>query len=209
MNRISLIMAGVLATVMASLFGLVLIPDMQFEQMQPKELTVADGSTVVYPMPLDEYNEAPGKEVYRAMGCIYCHSQQVRPEGFGADIDRGWGQRRSVPRDYILQNPPYLGTMRTGPDLANIGVRQPSDEWHYLHLYDPQITSPGSVMPPFKFLYETTVGEKPDPPRGFSAIKLPDSYATEPTWIVPNQEAMNLVSYLKSLKQLFDVEDVQ
>jgi cytochrome c oxidase cbb3-type subunit 2 len=129
------------------------------------------------------------------MGCVYCHSQQVRPEGFGADIDRGWGQRRSVPRDYVLQDPPYLGTMRTGPDLANIGVRQPTDQWHYLHLYDPQITSPGSVMPPFKFLYETT--------------ELPESYASEPTWIIPSKDAMNLVAYLKSLQQLHNLEDVQ
>jgi len=209
MNRIPIIMAGVLATVIASLFGLVLIPSMQFRQMQPKEVMAADGSTTVYPIALDPYNEAPGKEVYRAMGCIYCHSQQVRPEGFGADIERGWGNRRSVPRDYILQDPPYLGTMRTGPDLANIGMRQPSQEWHYLHLYDPQITSPGSVMPPFKFLYETTVGKKPDPPLGSPVIQLPESYASQPTWIIPNKEAMDLVSYLQSLNQLFDLEEVQ
>lgn len=209
MNRIPLIMAGVLATVIASLFGLVLIPDMQFDKMQPKEVMAADGSTAVYPMPLDEYSEALGKEVYRSMGCVYCHSQQVRPEGFGADIDRGWGQRRSVPRDYVLQDPPYLGTMRTGPDVANIGVRQPSDQWHYLHLYDPQITSPGSVMPPLKFLFETSVGEKPDPPLGSPVIQLPQSDASQATWIVPNKNAIDLVSYLKSLKQLYDLEDVQ
>ncbi len=209
MNRISLIMAGVLATVIASLFGLVLIPDMQFEQMQPKEVLAADGSVAIYPAALDDYNELPGKEVYRSMGCVYCHSQQVRPEGFGADIDRGWGQRRSVPRDYILDDPPYLGTMRTGPDLANIGVRQPSDEWHYLHLYDPQITSPGSVMPPFKFLYEMAVGEQPVPPLGSPVFRLPESYSSEPVWIVPSKEAMNLVAYLKSLQQLHDLEEVQ
>ncbi|SMP60970.1 cytochrome c oxidase cbb3-type subunit 2 [Neorhodopirellula lusitana] len=209
MNRIPLIMAGVLATVIASLFGLVLIPDMQFDQMQPKEIMAADGSTAMYPLPLDDFREAPGKEVYRSMGCVYCHSQQVRPEGFGADIDRGWGQRRSVPRDYVLQQPPYLGTMRTGPDLANIGVRQPSDEWHLLHLYDPQITSPGSVMPPFKFLFETTVGKEPNPPLGSPAIRLPESYASDPTWIVPDERAISLVAYLKTLSQKYDVEDVQ
>lgn len=209
MKRIPLIMAGVLATVIASLFGLVLIPDMQFEQMQPKEVIEADGSVAIYPAALDDYNELPGKEVYRAMGCVYCHSQQVRPEGFGADIDRGWGQRRSVPRDYILDDPPYLGTMRTGPDLANIGLRQPSDEWHYLHLYDPQITSPGSVMPPFKFLYETAVGEQPIPPLGSPVFQLPENYSSEPVWIVPSKKAMNLVAYLKSLQQLHDVEEVQ
>jgi cytochrome c oxidase cbb3-type subunit 2 len=78
-----------------------------------------------------------------------------------------------------------------------------------LHLYDPQITSPGSVMPPFKFMFKTSVGEMPDPPLGSPVIELPESYASRKTWIVPNKDAMNLVSYLKSLKQLFDVEDVQ
>jgi cytochrome c oxidase cbb3-type subunit 2 len=209
MNRISIIMAGVLATVIASLFGLVLIPDMQLNKMQPKEIMAADGSTAVYPIALDEFSEAPGKEVYRAMGCVYCHSQQVRPEGFGADIERGWGNRRSVPRDYVLQDPPYLGTMRTGPDLANIGMRQPSEQWHYLHLYDPQITSPGSVMPPFEFLFDTFVGEKPDAPLGSPVIQLPEAFASQPTWIVPKKAALHLVAYLNSLKQPFDVEDVQ
>jgi len=52
--------------------------------------------------------------------------------------------------------------MRTGPDLRNIGARQPSPDWHYLHLFDPQITSPGSIMAPFGFLYEyrAVVGER-------------------------------------------------
>ncbi|MFT5735302.1 MAG: cytochrome c oxidase cbb3-type subunit 2, partial [Planctomycetota bacterium] len=161
MNRISLITLGVLATVIASLFGLVLIPNLQLQSMGPKTVQLRDGSTAVYPAELDSYLEGPGREVYRDLGCIYCHSQQVRPEGFGADIDRGWGTRRSVPRDYVLQSPPFLGTMRTGPDLANIAERQPSQEWHYLHLYDPRITSPGSVMPSFKFLFNTTVGDIP------------------------------------------------
>ena len=53
-----------------------------------------------------------------------------------------------------------MGTMRTGPDLSNIGVRNPSETWHYLHLYNPQITSEGSNMPPFRFLFET---KKKDP----------------------------------------------
>jgi cytochrome c oxidase cbb3-type subunit 2 len=209
MNRISIIMVGVLATVIASLFGLVLIPNLQFEKMQPKEVMAADGSISVYPAALDDYSEAPGKEVYRSMGCVYCHSQQIRPEGFGADIDRGWGQRRSVPRDYILQDPPFLGTMRTGPDLANIGTRQPSEEWQYLHLYDPQITSPGSVMPPFKFMFVTAFDARPEPPLGSPVFRLPDAYSRRPTWIVPNKRAINLVSYLKSLQQSHDLEEVQ
>ena len=90
--------------------------------------------------------------------------------------------------------------MRTGPDLSNIGVRNPSEQWHYLHLYNPQITSPGSIMPPFPFLFETrpidpTVGATPD------ALQLRDSYAPlEGQEVVPTDDARALVAYLKSLK---------
>ena len=209
MNRISLIMVGVLATVVASMFGLVLVPSWQFQRMQPQEIVAADGAKSIYPTALDAYREAPGKEVYRSMGCIYCHSQQVRPEGFGADIDRGWGKRRSVPRDYVLQNPPYLGTMRTGPDLANVSTRQPSEEWHYLHLFDPRSTSPGSVMPAFRFLFSTHTKSIPKTAPGIPVFKLPDTYAGEPTWIVPSERAMSLVAYLKTLEQAHALEDVQ
>lgn len=73
--------------------------------------------------------------VYQHNGCMYCHTQQVRSEKFGdwwdangehktgADIKRSYGLRRTVSRDYIYDNPTMLGTMRTGPDLANIGVQ--------------------------------------------------------------------------------------
>lgn len=209
MNRVSLISLGVLGTVLASLFGLVLIPDWQLGGIEPKEITARDGSVSMYPQRLDDYREASGEDVYREMGCIYCHSQQVRPQGFGADIERGWGQRRSVPLDYVLQDPPYFGTMRTGPDLANIGFRQPSVEWHLLHLYDPQITSSGSVMPPFRFLFDLHRGNKPATPAGVPVIRLPEGYAEEPSWIVPGERALQLVAYLKSLQQPHDLETVQ
>ena len=64
-------------------------------------------------------------------------------------------------RDYIYDKPVLLGYMRFGPDLANIGTRKDPDDpdkystaWHYMHLYKPQITSPGSNMPSYKFLFE-------------------------------------------------------
>ncbi len=65
-----------------------------------------------------------GREVYIANGCLYCHSQQVRDNIWSTDEARGWG-RPSVSGDYYYDNPHLLGTMRTGPDLINVGVRQP------------------------------------------------------------------------------------
>ncbi|MEO8269875.1 MAG: cbb3-type cytochrome c oxidase subunit II [Aureliella sp.] len=206
MNHFPTIIAVALATVTASLFGLVLIPNWQMDDIAALQATAPDGSTVVYPRPLDRWREQPGRELYRGYGCIYCHSQQVRPEGFGADIERGWGMRRSVPRDYILQTPPLTGSMRTGPDLANIGARQSSTHWHLLHLYDPTLTSPGSIMPPFKFLFTTQASETSP---ALDAIRLPGFEGPENQWLVPSEEAMQLVAYLLSLNQELSLEDVQ
>lgn len=212
MNNLLTILAGVLLTVVASLMGLVLVPDWQMRLFEPVEITEGD-PTSAYPQPLDDL-AAEGKQVYQSLGCIYCHSQQVRPENFGADIDRGWGLRRSVPRDYILQNPPLLGTMRTGPDLANIGYRQPNDEWHYLHLYDPQITSAGSNMQPNRFLFKL-VDAKPEgtdpggPDSEVLAFALPDTYKEASGWIVPTDRAKALVAYIKSLEQKHELEVVK
>jgi cytochrome c oxidase cbb3-type subunit 2 len=91
-----------------------------------------------------------------------------------------------------------LGTMRTGPDLTNIGLRQTSAEWHLRHLYNPRITSPGSIMPPFPFLFEKRkIGLRPSP----DALKLTGVFAPEPGYeIVPRPEATALVQYLLSLK---------
>jgi cytochrome c oxidase cbb3-type subunit II len=91
-----------------------------------------------------------------------------------------------------------LGTMRTGPDLTNIGLRQPSVSWQLLHLYDPRIPSKGSIMPPFRFLFEKRKqGPKPSP----DALVLPPEAAIEPGYeIVPKPEAKALVQYLLSLR---------
>ena len=65
-----------------------------------------------------------------------------------------------------------LGTVRLGPDLRNVGARPYTADWHYLHLYDARLVSPGSVMAPFSFLfqYRHVLGE-PSP----RAIRIPIS----------------------------------
>jgi cytochrome c oxidase cbb3-type subunit 2 len=204
MNRVLIILLGALATVALSLFGVVLIPKWQISDLTPVEIEGPGGERITYPQPLRDYDEAPGRRVYIAQGCIYCHSQQIRPENFAGDVDRGWGTRRSVPRDYLLDAPPLLGTMRTGPDLANIGVRQPADQWHHLHLYDARLVSPGSIMPPMPFLYDV-VFEDPKA-RGYA---LPEGRYNKPAWIVPKPEARQLVAYLQALHQDHSLKEVQ
>ncbi|MCH2155491.1 MAG: cbb3-type cytochrome c oxidase subunit II [Opitutales bacterium] len=145
-----------------------------------------------------------GKQVYMSQGCMYCHSQQVRRKGFGADQDRLWGERQSVARDYILQDRVLLGTMRTGPDLKNVGDRGISaddGQWHYQHLYNPQLTSVGSTMPPYRYLFELKpiVDGTPEP----DAVQIPSDSPDAPPagmQVVPKMEARALVAYLKSLR---------
>lgn len=189
MEHSGTVLLGALATVAFSMTGYVLLPALG---VHPEVVTTADGAT--YPPELTADARA-GREVYRDLGCMYCHTQQVRADGYGADVARGWGRRGSVPLDYVNQQPPLLGTMRTGPDLANIGSRQPSDTWHMLHLYDPQITSPGSNMPPFPFLFEEVQGEHE------AALALPEGWGRAGASVVPTERARQLVAYLQALHQ--------
>ena len=139
-------------------------------------------------------NELKGRQSYIENGCVYCHSQQVRDPVAGADKYFGWG-RASLPSDYIHDKPHLLGTMRTGPDLSNIGSRQPSRDWHHLHLYNPRLLVEWSIMPGFSFMY-TVVSSSEAPSLG--AIQLPGKAGQ---WLVPGEEVENLVAYMMSLKR--------
>jgi len=200
MNRAVLLYLGVLVTVVASFAGLVSIPETQLRGLQP----VPDARGILRPV-APEGGVVAGRQLYIGLGCLYCHSQQVRPPGFGADLDRGWGMRRTVARDHIFDRPVLLGTMRTGPDLANIAARQPSDNWHYLHLYDPQLTSPGSIMPPFPYLFERRGVELEAPG---DALQFPAERREPGVAVVPGLEARMLVAYLKSLDASYPVPEV-
>ncbi len=204
MNRTLPLWAGALAAVLASFMGMVVLPNWQVRGAQVLEITSPSGETSSYPQALEPDWEAPGRQLYIAQGCIYCHSQQVRPAAAGSDIDRGWGERRSVPRDYLLHDPPLLGTMRTGPDLANIAARQPDRSWHHIHLYDARLVSPGSIMPPFRFLYER---RHRDP--GSLGVRLPDVPGEPTAWILPTPAARNLVAFIQTLHQDHSLEQVQ
>ena len=201
MNRAVYLYVGILFTVLISFAGLVTLPERQLGGLEP--VTLEDGSR--YPVEPSGL-VAEGREIYRANGCLYCHSQQVRPPRFGADLERGWGSRRTVARDHIFDSPPLFGTMRTGPDLVNIGVRQPSENWHYLHLYHPPITSPGSIMPSFPFLFERLRIEVEVPG---DALSFPPESQEEGTAVVPTGDGKALVAYLKSLDHSAPLPEVQ
>ncbi|HEX6982610.1 MAG TPA: cbb3-type cytochrome c oxidase subunit II [Balneolaceae bacterium] len=144
--------------------------------------------------------ERRGLEVYISEGCVYCHTQQVRP----IKMDEVWG-RPSIPADYAYidrpgiwrQTPAVLGSSRTGPDLSNVGTRQPSAIWQYMHLYNPRSVVEESIMPSFPWLFK--VVENPAP--GTKVIPIPEDYAPESGKVIPTERAKALVAYLLSLKQ--------
>ncbi len=111
---------GIFAIFAFSWLGMTVVPNLQIGSLNPQ--TDEDGADI-YPMP-DSGMATRGAQVYAANGCIYCHTQQVRPDYGGSDLERKWGERRSAPRDYIFQPIAFLGKVRRGPDLANVGHRQ-------------------------------------------------------------------------------------
>ncbi len=166
---------GILAIVMG------VIPGMVLSQTPP-------GPGVV---PLDA-TAARGRDVYVGEGCSYCHTQQVRPLA----QDRVWG-RPSAGGDFAYSTPQLLGSERTGPDLSNIGARQPSDVWHSIHLYQPRALVHASIMPAYPWLF--VAKDKASP--GDVVVAVPPEYAPRGKAIVATPQERDLVAYLKSLKQ--------
>jgi cytochrome c oxidase cbb3-type subunit II len=136
--------------------------------------------------------EAQGRDVYVANGCSYCHTQQVRP----LDEDKVFG-RPSAAGDFAYQTPELLGSERTGPDLTNIGVRQPSSVWQYIHLYEPRAVVPESIMPSFSWLFRVVDRA----PAGVTPVPLPSAFAPPRGVVIPTHEAEALVAYLGALQQ--------
>jgi hypothetical protein len=118
----------------------------------------------------------------------------------GADIARGWGVRRSVAEDYLYDYPVQPGGLRAGPDLSNIGVRDPDLNWQLVHLYAPPAVVKNSAMPPFRFLFEVrkiNAGAAPSP----DALQFPKDFALPAGCeVVPTAEAKQLAAYLLSLR---------
>lgn len=129
-----------------------------------------------------------GRLIYQREGCMYCHTQQVRPlEG---EMRRySVGTSLAIPadaREYVYDNPHFLGTRRIGPDLSRVGGKY-SDDWHYSHFYYPRQLVPDSIMPAFTWLFIQKGGTDQPP--------------------VPTQDCKDLVAYVQTLgygRQVYD-----
>jgi cytochrome c oxidase cbb3-type subunit 2 len=181
------LLGGAMVTLALATSALVVVPHMQLKDGAP-------------PPGLKPYSSAElrGRQVYIANGCIYCHSQQPRDSVQAPDDERGWG-RASVAADYHYDKPHLLGTMRTGPDLFNIGARQPSVDWHLGHLYQPRAYVAGSIMPAYPYLFE--VKDKLD--EGDRVVTLPRGHTPAGKVVVARQEALDLVAYLVGLDHTY------
>lgn len=101
--------------------------------------------------------ELQGRDIYIREGCMGCHTQMVRP--FRSEVAR-YGEY-SKAGEYVYDHNYLWGSKRTGPDLQRVGQKYPN-KWHFDHMMDPTITSPGSIMPAYPWLitqdldYEST-----------------------------------------------------
>ncbi len=184
----------------ASWLGLVAVPRHQLSTLDADLSTNA--ANVVVTSPAARSGEAEqGRMVYVSLGCVACHTQQVRPENGGSDIARGWGQRRTVARDYIRDLPVQLGSSRLGPDLANYGARLGTNAFNWVRLFNPRLVVTNSICEGVPQLFAsrtvtaTASGE---------TIILPGAPETE---IVPSLTAHQLAAYLASLSAGSDLPE--
>lgn len=144
-----------------------------------------------------------GKAIFVANGCVACHTQQVR----NIDMDKTWGSRPSIASDYAVNHrtdvwrntATLMGTERTGPDLTTIGERQPSIDWQLLHLYQPRSVVKESIMPSYQWMFVY----KEKPAKNEKVVNVPAEYMRgRKGKIVATRQAMDLVAYLLSRKQV-------
>ena len=118
--------------------------------------------------------ELEGRDIYIREGCVSCHSQMVRP--FRSEVER-YGEY-SKAGEYVYDHPFLWGSKRTGPDLHRIGGKY-SDNWHLNHLYDPQSTSSGSIMPSYKWLTRNELDKSQTETKMKTMVKLGVPYSDE------------------------------
>ena len=124
--------------------------------------------------------ELQGRDLYIREGCVSCHSQMVRP--FRNETER-YGEY-SKAGEFVYDHPFLWGSRRTGPDLHREGRGNKNakpNSWHYTHMYDPRITSPGSIMPRYLWLHENTLDVSSTPAKIEAmqtlGVPYPEGYA--------------------------------
>ena len=181
MKNVWVLIAGPATIYVTLALGMAVLPGISMSAIKPTPGTV----------PLTA-SQAHGRDIYVGEGCSYCHTQYVRPLA----QDKVWG-RPSAPGDYAYATPELFGTERNGPDLTNVGARQPSDVWNEIHLYEPRALTAGSIMPSYRYLFD----EKTKAAPGDVVVAVPSAWAPPGKVVIATQDVKDLVAYIESLKQ--------
>ena len=203
MSRGISIFFGLIVAFLFSLWGMVVKPLNTFGS---QDASVLAETGLLYPTRRVGAAQQ-GADVYRSLGCAACHTQQVQPNSLSPDIQRGWGTRRSVARDYLFDKPAMLGSVRVGPDLSDYGNRAVLAEGEtredllnreLLRLYNPRLVSEKPLKPGYPFLFDVLALDSQVHRVG---LVLPDGESPIPgKRVVPTDEAIALVEYFLSLK---------
>jgi cytochrome c oxidase cbb3-type subunit I/II len=142
----------VLSLILVAIGGLV--------QMIPTFLVKSNVPTIASVKPYTPL-ELQGRDIYVREGCYTCHSQMIRP--FRDEVAR-YGEY-SKAGEFVYDHHFQWVSKRTGPDLAREGAdkNKRPDSWHYTHLYDPRLTSPGSIMPRYIWLLDNQLNTSTTP----------------------------------------------
>ncbi|MFK7783113.1 cytochrome-c oxidase, cbb3-type subunit I [Psychroserpens sp.] len=118
--------------------------------------------------------ELEGRDLYIREGCVSCHSQMIRP--FRSEVER-YGEY-SKAGEFVYDHPFLWGSKRTGPDLHRVGGKY-SDNWHLNHMYDPQSTSSGSIMPAYQWLVRNELDKSQTEAKMKAMVTLGVPYSDE------------------------------
>ncbi|MGO1750872.1 MAG: cytochrome-c oxidase, cbb3-type subunit I [Psychroflexus sp.] len=159
------IQLAILATIAILIGGIVqIVPTLMIDSNVPTITSVKPYSPL----------ELEGRDLYIREGCVSCHSQQVRP--FRSEVER-YGEY-SKGGEYVYDHPFLWGSKRTGPDLHRIGGKY-SDTWHFNHMYNPQSTSSGSIMPSYQWIIESELDKSLTEKKMRAMVQLGVPYSLE------------------------------
>ncbi|MBV7268589.1 cytochrome-c oxidase, cbb3-type subunit I [Winogradskyella luteola] len=143
--------------------------------------------------------ELEGRDLYIREGCVGCHSQMIRP--FRSEVER-YGEY-SKAGEFVYDHPFLWGSKRTGPDLHRIGGKY-SDNWHLNHMYDPQSTSSGSIMPAYQWLVKNELDKSMTEKKMETMVSLGVPYTEED---IANAQASMLEQGTQIEKNLYSDPD--
>jgi mono/diheme cytochrome c family protein len=157
-----------------------------------------------------------GAQVYAAQGCAMCHTQLIRRDPQGTDLQReldaGIEQVRvSEIEDWSAsmgESSVHMGEVSIGPDLFNLVEKLETrpdvqtggvSDWLYLHLYNPRdarLRHPYSVCPSLADDFILQPMRKNQKSEDALSVLAPSGME-----VIPSEKIKHLVTYLLSLKR--------